>query len=272
MKQLLFLSHRIPYPPDKGDKIRAWNILQSLAADHEVHLCTFIDAPEDVRHVRTLEKICASVFWRPLSIKIARLRSLRSLVSGAPLTDGYYGDPVFAAAVQRLLRMHDPEIVYIYSSAMAQYVQKHKHRSRVIIDMVDVDSQKWRQYAEESSGISRWVYKREARFLLKAERAAAAAADAVVFVSRNVAGFINKPAPEATRRTYVIEHGVDSDYIRKGRPRRKPLDERAVIVFTGLMNYRPNGNAIKWFVTQVMPRVRLHPRRPALWSVGTNPS
>src|SRR5205807_4809507 len=110
----------------------------------------------------------------------------------------------------------------------------------------DVDSQKWRQYAEESSGIWRWVYEREARSLLQAERAAAAAADAVVFVSRNEAELFTQFAPEAASHTYVIENGVDGGYFAKGRRFPSPFDERPAIVFTGLMNYRPNVDAMKW--------------------------
>ena len=272
MKQILFIAHRIPYPPDKGDKIRAWHILQALAADHRVHLASFIDEPEDVRHVTKLEEICASVFWRPLSPRLARLRSLRCLLSGAPLTEGYFGEPVFAATVRKLLRVHQPEVIYIYSSAMAQYIRWEDHRARVIIDMVDVDSEKWRQYAAESSGMSRWVYGREADFLLKAERQAAAAADAVVFVSPSEAELFKKLAPEAASHTFVLENGVDSDYFTPDGAFSNPFDERPAIVFTGLMNYRPNVEAMKWFVAEVMPRVRSHPRRPALWIVGANPS
>src|SRR5437763_11211233 len=99
MRELLFLCHRIPYPPDKGDKIRAWHILRHLAGKYRVHLGTFIDAPEDVRHLATLRTLCASVFWRPLSPRVAKLRSLRSLLSGAPLTQGYFEDAGFRAGV-----------------------------------------------------------------------------------------------------------------------------------------------------------------------------
>ncbi len=85
MRDILFLAHRIPYPPDKGDKIRSWNILQHLASRHRVHLGAFVDDPDDVRGVARLEEICASVFWRPLSPRLARLRSLRALSSAGPL-------------------------------------------------------------------------------------------------------------------------------------------------------------------------------------------
>src|SRR5438477_9046481 len=133
MVDVLFLSHRIPYPPDKGDKIRAWNILRHLAGKYRVHLATFIDAPEDVRHIATLQKICANVYWRPLSPKLAQLRSLRCLLSGAPLTQGYFGDARFQVGIDHLINRHRPSLVYVFSSALAPYVAEHRGM-RIILD------------------------------------------------------------------------------------------------------------------------------------------
>src|SRR5579864_601303 len=146
MDDVLFLAHRIPYPPDKGDKIRGWNILRHLASRYRVHLGAFIDDPEDVHGIEDLEKICASVFWRPLAPRLARLRSLPCLLNGAPLTQGYFGDRRFAADVDHVVASHQPVLMYVFSSAMYPYVAE-KRGMRLILDMVDVDSEKWRQYA-----------------------------------------------------------------------------------------------------------------------------
>src|SRR5919107_5846944 len=116
MKDLLFLAHRIPYPPDKGDKIRAWNVLRHLAKRDRVHLATFIDAPEDVAGVEHLEKICASVVWRKLSPRRARLRSLAGLLTGAPLTQFYFGDQRFHDALAPLAGAPGTVFVYVFSS------------------------------------------------------------------------------------------------------------------------------------------------------------
>src|SRR5260221_5265769 len=206
MRDILFLAHRIPYPPDKGEKIRAWNILQHLASRHRVHLGTYVDDHEDVRGVERLEEICASVFWRPLSPRLARLRSLSCLLSGAPLTQGYFGDARFRAGVDRIVARHKPSLFYIFSSAMAPYVA-HRQGARVIIDMVDVDSEKWRQYAEISSGLARFAYAREGRLLLALERQAAGAADAVAFGSRAQAELFTRPAPGAASPTPSLSNG-----------------------------------------------------------------
>src|SRR5215210_7808051 len=122
MKNLLFLAHRIPYPPDKGDKIRAWNVLRHLAERYRVHLATFIDTPEDVACVQHLERICTSVVWRKLSPRRARLRSLAGLLNGASLTQFYFGDQRLHEAVARLVAAHRPALFFVYSTAMAPYV------------------------------------------------------------------------------------------------------------------------------------------------------
>ena len=271
MRDILFLAHRIPYPPDKGDKIRAWNILRHLASRHRVHLAAFIDEPEDIRGVECLERICASVFWRPLSPRLARLRSLTSLLNGAALTQGYFGDAWFSAGIDEIVARHRPSLVYAFSSAMAPYVAHHQGM-RVIIDMVDVDSEKWRQYAATSRGLARVVYAREGRTLLALERQAAEAADAIVFVSRAEADLFTRLAPQAGARVHAVSNGVDSDRFCPSPDLPNPLGDRPAVVFTGMMDYRPNIEAMTWFVEQVMPQFRTSPTPPRLWIVGANPS
>src|SRR3954471_9733500 len=271
MTDLLFLAHRIPYPPDKGDKIRAWNVLRHLAERYRVHLATFIDAPEDVASVPHLEAVCASVVWRPLSPRRARLRSLAGLLKGASLTQFYFSDRRLRNAIARLVAVHNPALVYVFSSSMAPYVPDLPG-ARVILDICDVDSEKWRQYAETGSGPARAIYRREGRTLLALERRAAARADAVLLVSRAEAELFASLAPEAAARTHAVGNGVDLAYFDPLRDFANPLDDRPAIVFTGVMNYRPNVEAMVWFVQHVMPLLRARAAAPCLWIVGMNPS
>jgi sugar transferase (PEP-CTERM/EpsH1 system associated) len=271
VQDLLFLSHRIPYPPDKGDKIRAWNILRHLSGRYRVHLGFFIDSPEDIRHVAQLEAMCGSVFWTTLSPSRARLRSLRGFLTGASLTQGYFGDPGFRKSVHLTIARHRPHLYFVFSSAMAPYVVNYASR-RLVIDMVDVDSEKWRQYAEAGSAVARLIYAREGRNVLALECRAAAAADAVIFVSRSEAELFRGLAPQLAARVHAMSNGVDTDHFNPSIPLSNPLGDRAAIVFTGMMDYRPNVEAVIWFTNQVMPRLRAHPAAPCFWIVGANPS
>jgi sugar transferase (PEP-CTERM/EpsH1 system associated) len=271
MDDLLFLSHRIPYPPDKGDKIRAWHFLRHLAKRYRVHLACFVDDPEDAKFVPKLDEICASVCWRPLVPLRAKLRSLPGLLSGAPLTRGYFRDRHLKKAIDRIILEHRPERFFVFSSAMAPYVEHHSAARRVI-DMVDVDSEKWRHYAEGASGLSRIVYAREARTLLALERRAADSADSILFVSAPEADLFRRLAREAAPRTHHIDNGVDTVYFDPAHGFANPFVEAPAIAFVGAMNYRPNIDAVAWFAGEVMPELRHLADRPSFWIVGSNPS
>src|SRR5690242_7646694 len=234
MSDVLFLSHRIPYPPNKGDKIRAWNVLKHLAQRHRVHLATFIDAPEDIQEVSFLESICSSVFWRKLDPRLAMVRSLTSLYKGAPLTNGYFGDARFRAGVLQTMRRHRPSLIYAFSSAMLPYVVKDSG-APVVVDLVDVDSEKWRQYAAASSGLSRWVYAREGRTVLELEREGAQLAHSVLLASRPEAELFKKLAPDLADRIHALGNGVDTEYFSNALSFPNPFGQRPAVVFTGLM-------------------------------------
>lgn len=272
MDDLLFLAHRIPYPPDKGDKIRAWHVLRHLASRYRVHLATFIDAPADIRHVERLREICASVFWRPLNPKIARLRSLRGLLTGASLTETFFGDPVFHDGVNRIIAQHTPSIHYVFSSSMAPYGSGRRGGVRVILDLVDVDSQKWGQYSQAGLWPVRWLYRREQRTLLALERGAALDADTVTLVTDAEAQLFARLAPESGNKIRFIGNGVDVDYFDASQEFANPLGQQTGIVFTGAMDYRPNIEAMQWFTREVMPLLRRFPQPPCLWIVGANPT
>lgn len=270
MDDLLFLSHCVPYPPDKGEKIRAWHFLRHLAGRHRVHLACFVRSPEDLRHVGALEEICASVCWRPLSPIGARLRSLARLATGEPLTRGYFHDRRLQEAIDRAVAEYRPKRLFVFCSAMAPYAERHLSVP-AIIDMVDVDLEKWRQYATASSGLSRIVYAREGRTLLALERRASRFADRVLFVSGAEADLFRRLAPEVAARVCHIGNGVDLGHFDPQRRFPNPFDEGPAIVFVGTMDYRPNVDAVRWFASQVMPILRRVAGRPSFWIVGANP-
>src|SRR5262245_31863782 len=170
MKELLFLCHRIPYPPNKGDKIRSFNILRYLAARYAVHLGAFVDDPDDWQHLPALRELCASVNLVPLPRRGALLRSATGLLTGEPLGLPYYRDRNLRRwCATQLCGARPVDGVFVFSSTMAQYVLQARNMPRVL-DLCDVDSDKWRQYAERRRWPLSWVYRREARQLEVCER------------------------------------------------------------------------------------------------------
>ena len=122
MEELLFLAHRIPYPPNKGDKIRSWHILKHLSRSCRVHLGAFVDDPGDWRYRDKIEQLCASTCLFPLHPASAKLRSLSGLLHGTALSLSYFRDRRMQRWVNTMLGRSEIQKVFVFSSPMAQYV------------------------------------------------------------------------------------------------------------------------------------------------------
>ncbi len=270
---LLFLCHRIPYPPDKGDKIRSWNLLRYLCEHYEVHLGTFIDDPDDWRHVGVLEALCAECRFVPLYVPFARVGASFAFVTGRALSLPYYRSFRLRRWVRQTVARHGIRRVCVYSSAMAQYaLDDALGFERRVIDFVDVDSDKWRQYADTVRWPMRWVYRREADYLLRYEKHVAEAFDASLFVSSAEAQLFRELAPELARNVGHYNNGVDTDFFAPSQTLPNPYPAGAVtLVFTGAMDYWPNADAVIWFAGQVLPKVRARYPEVHFCIVGSRP-
>ena len=197
---LLYLCHRIPYPPDKGDKIRSWHLLRYLVERYEVHLGTFIDDENDWQYVEFVKSMCADTCFIGLNPTMARIRSLTALPCNRPLTLDYYRSQQLVRWVAQYCEQFRNTPVIVFSSAVAQFamnpLQGFSHR---VIDFVDIDSDKWRQYAKSQQAPMRWVYQREAKKLFAAEKAICRAFDHSLFVSKKEADTFCDMAPELAR-------------------------------------------------------------------------
>ena len=272
MQSILFLCHRLPWPPDKGDKIRSYRILRRLAEHYRVYLGTFIDDPADWRYLPEVEAVCAGVCVRPLQPWRARWRALGSLVRGEALTVGAYRDRAMRDWVERVLADQKPALAVCFSSGVAHFVMGHAELHRVM-DFVDVDSDKWGQYAQAHGGLAGMIYRREAQCLAKWERAVAGRFDASVFVSEPEAGFFRKQVPAAAGKVHGIPNGVDASYWDPQHEHSTPYPsgERA-IVFVGAMDYRANVDAVEWFAQAAWPRIFGQCPEARFYIVGRKPT
>lgn len=274
MSDILFLAHRIPYPPDKGDKIRSWHLLKFLAERATVHLGAFVDDPADMAHADKLRAICGEVLLQPLARTDRWRRGLRGLARGEALSLALYHDPAMAAWVERILRERRIGGVFAFSSQMAPYALPNLAGRRSVMDFVDVDSEKWRQYAAEAGpGVRRMIYNREADRLRAFEKQAARRFDVSLFVSEAEAAlFRNLVGPDA-RAVLALSNGVDFGYFDP-RAAFEPLPASVAptIMFSGAMDYRPNVDAVIWFARTIWPRVRAARPQAVLQIVGARPS
>ncbi|MFL6675159.1 MAG: TIGR03087 family PEP-CTERM/XrtA system glycosyltransferase [Massilia sp.] len=272
MEDLLLLIHRIPYPPNKGDKIRSYHLLKHLAQHYRVHLGTFVDDADDWQHVPKVEAMCASSHFAGLNPTLARVRSMKALVAGRSLSLDYYRDSGLQRWVDQAVAAHKIERVLVFSSAMAQYADKYRGARRVV-DFCDVDSDKWRQYADKKSWPMSWLYRHEARQLLAYERQVARDYDASLFVSGPEAELFRQLAPESGAKIGFFNNGVDTDYFSPDVGYQSPYKagERA-LVFTGAMDYWPNVDAVQWFASDVFPQLRERFADLRFYIVGARPA
>ena len=255
MEGLLFLAHRIPFPPNKGDKIRSFHLLRHLAERHEIHLGAFVDDPDDWQYRDALKPYCASIKLLPLHPRRAKLASLAGLLAGEALTLPYYRNHALRRWAQDLAKSGCVTRGLAFSSAMAQFMPSGL--ARRVLDMVDVDSDKWTQYALTQRWPMSWVYAREGRKLAEWEAQVAQDFDATLLVSQDEAALLRQRVPRAAHKIGAFENGVDADYFSPARDYPNPYasDVRGV-VFTGAMDYWPNVDAVSWFAERVFPAVR----------------
>ncbi|ALO36467.1 glycosyl transferase family 1 [Colwellia sp. MT41] len=279
---LLYLCHRIPFPPNKGDKIRSFNILKKLSEHYDIHLGCFIDDAFDKQYVGTLAKYCASVFYLDQHKTIAKIKGLTGFLTNKAITLPYYFDKRMQQWSNRTLAEHKIRKVFVYSSSMAQYVQSKSgglgdeyNSLERVIDFVDVDSDKWRQYAEKKSGIAKWFFNREYKLLAREENAICAQFTHSLFVSADEAKLFRDNQPQAQQtKVHGVLNGVDVKFFDPGADFSKEslVPDVPFISFTGAMDYWANIDAVLWFVEQVWPLILAKQPDAVFCIVGGNPS
>lgn len=250
------LTHRVPYPPDRGDRIRAYHLLRAIASRHEVTLAAVADEPMSEATRAELKRYAAALIVAPARPMRQRMAAARALLTGGALTPAAFYD---ASLVGQLVQRHRDrpfDTVLTYCTGMigvagAVLDANPTARPRHVLDLVDVDSQKWAGFADRTRGPMRWVYAAEADRLRRVE-----AGEVVPF---DAAALISSAEVERYRRSVTQKHtpvvvgnGVDLERFYPAASRA----EHPTIVFTGVLSYKPNVDAVTWFARRVMPRVR----------------
>jgi sugar transferase (PEP-CTERM/EpsH1 system associated) len=247
--RIFYICRRVPFPPDRGDKIAAFNAIRHLAARHEVHVFCLGDGVRDLANISGLQAYAKSVSAAPVDEFTIKLRALAALVTGQPLSVAALNESKLHDAIQKKFTELRPDLIIVYSCNMAQFAEHFPNVPR-IMHFGDLDSLKWPQYAERSSIPLNWIYAIEARRLLGYERHIAQ-----IFSHALVHTEIEKHDFERLIPgipVAVVGNGVDLDYFRSAGEAKKP----ASMVFTGVMDYRPNIDAVVWFCDEILPIVQ----------------
>lgn len=273
--EILFLCHRVPFPPDRGDKIRSCHLLKRLAQVAPVHVGCFADDDRDMGFAAELAQVAASqcVLRRDRSRIVAGLTGLARRQS---LLVSLFDHPELHRWVRQTLADRPIRAVFAYSAQMAHFVPVLGPDVRFMMDFVDFDSAKYAAYGDQGRGPMAWINRREGRLLFDFERRVAARATISSFVSDAEAQLFRAATGLNSRRVVAIENGVALDYFDPAAA-FAPLDpavrgDGPLLVFTGQMDYRPNMEAVDSFARDVLPAVQaVHPdARFAI--VGRNPA
>ncbi|MEZ4390745.1 MAG: TIGR03087 family PEP-CTERM/XrtA system glycosyltransferase [Polyangiales bacterium] len=264
--RVLALTHRTPFPPDKGDKIRAHHLLTGVARRGvEVHLVAFAEPPSDAAYAARLRRDFASVTLIPLDLRVQRVRALTALLGATPLTVPAFDTAAMREAVDLRVRDLRPDVIFAESSSMAPYALAHAGVP-LLMDFVDADSAKWRAYAEAARPPMSLIYAREARTLARFEREVALRARVSVITAARERALMNEIAPGCDVR--VLANGVDTDYFAA----RSEAPTDASMVFFGAMDYAANVEAAVSLVREVLPKVRARHPEARVVIAGARPS
>jgi sugar transferase (PEP-CTERM/EpsH1 system associated) len=273
MPDAVFIAHRFPYPPDKGDRIRTWNVLSHLSRRFTLHVGCFVHEPVRPDHLERLREVArGACHLVPVHRARGLAKSLAALVTEEPLSARYLRSASMRRWVRAIAGETRPVLAVASASTVATYALQVEGARRVL-DLVDVDSDKWLQYAATRSGPAAWVYRREAETLLRLERALIARFDASLLVTPHEVATMRTLAPEHGARLHCISNGVDTDYFSPLHDYSNPYPAgRRPIVMTGAMDYWPNIDAASWFAREILPQVRERERDAQFFIVGHSPA
>jgi sugar transferase (PEP-CTERM/EpsH1 system associated) len=265
--RVLFLTHRLPYAANRGDRIRALYILRQLVGHADVDLVSLVHSDDEARHAGDLQDLAATVTVARVPRLKNYARGAAALVTGRPLTHALLDAPSIGDACRRLVAAHPPDVVLAYCSSMARFaLEPPLDRFPFVLDMVDVDSEKWRTLGRTAAVPKCWIYAAEARTLSDFEARAARRAQAVLVVNERERDLLVGLEPAAN--VHVLPIGVALDELRPTGP---PATGQGV-VFCGVMNYRLNEEGALWFARTVWPMVRMRCPDARLSLVGSDPT
>ncbi len=266
LPRVLYLTHRTPFPPDKGDRIRTFHLLRQMAKHGRVWLGCPADEPVSADTYTALNGLCERVAAVPIGRRTRWAAAAWGLATGGSLSEGLFA----SKALTRLLRQWTAEVrfdaVVASSSALVPYLQDAALRQvPKVVDLIDVDSQKWLDFAAACRPPKKWLYRLEAARVRKLERGLAGSARAVAVVSRAEADVYDSFTRVGAAT--VATNGVDLDFFAPVACEQQPA-----LAFVGALDYRPNEDAAVWFTREMWPAIRARVPNAEFRIIGRNPS
>lgn len=263
--KILYVCHRFPFPPERGGKIRPFNMIRHLSRSHEVTVASLVRSEQEAKEGEGLAQYCAHYEMGRVRDSVQMLRMLARLPTPTPSSMGFFYSAQLARQVRALLRQQRFDLIFVHCSSVAQYVEDVRDTPK-ILDFGDMDSQKWFEYAHYKPFPLSLGYRLEARKLERAERRLASRFELCTAITRaeweTLEGF------GTGVRSDWFPNGVDSEYFA---PSTEPY-ERDTVAFVGRMDYYPNQECMFDFCAKVLPRLQASRPGLKLLIIGADPS
>jgi polysaccharide biosynthesis protein PslH len=263
--RIFFVCQRVPFPADRGDKITTFNEIRHLSMGHEVHVFCLADGSRDLDNLPGLNAHVRSVTAVPVSGWRSRLRALTALVIGEPLSVAVYNEKQLHNAIRKQFAALKPDLIMVYSCNVAQYAEEFSQVPR-LMQFAELDSSRWGQYAKRSPIPLRWIYAIEQRrFFAYEQRIARSFSHALVCTPIEQREF-ERLIPDVP--VGLVGNGVDLDYFRTAGSPKQP----GSVVFTGVMDYLPNVDAVIWFCNEALPLIQAQIPEASFVICGSRPT
>ncbi|MCF2947771.1 TIGR03087 family PEP-CTERM/XrtA system glycosyltransferase [Paraglaciecola aquimarina] len=274
---ILILAQRVPFPPNKGEKLRTFHQLEYLKRNgFKISLLAPHETEDELKYFAELEeKYCERVITHKLKPKYLSLPM--GLLTNKPLSVANFYHPKLQSQFDKLIEDVSFDAIMCSASSLAEYIFKSKvvsnlkEQPRFIMDFMDLDSDKWAQYASKSGFPMSFVYQRENKLMGRFERRIVDIFDACFFISQAEIDLFNQNSSKSkSSNIHVIENGLDRTMFFP--PAKARQTEQPVFLFAGVMNYPPNIDAVMWFVKNVWQEVLSNWPNAKFYIAGMNPS
>ncbi|WP_395344616.1 glycosyltransferase [Ningiella sp. W23] len=272
MANILVVSHRVPFPPNKGEKLRTFYQIEALVNHgHSVTVAAPIESEQDKEHVLALAKrlsIAVHTFKLPHKI----LRIARALFKNESISSANFYAKDLSAFLLR--HVEDFDIVYTCASSLNSYIFQLKLHQKAICmsDFMDVDSDKWRQYAKNANVLMRYVYSREAKLISELEDKSVAYLARCFVIAQEEKRILESQTKDTLADKHsnigVLGNGVDVSEFAHCPNKANHIIE---LVFVGVMDYKPNVESVHWFVDNCWARVKDAVPNARFTIAGMNP-
>lgn len=245
--KIFVLLPRIPWPLEKGDKLRAFNQIKQLAKNNEVVLCA-LNTDKKVRKedaFKALQPHCISVTFIDISKLSILINIIKAFFKGLPLQCGYFYNAKAHKKIRNIIKKHKPDMLFGQLLRVAEYI-RHENTSKTI-DYQDVFSMGMKRRCDIAPFYMKPFFNMEYRRLKRYEHDIFDDFDVKTIISLPDREHIDHPKKD---KILIVPNGVDHEYYT---PRE--CEKKYDIVFTGNMSYAPNVNAVEYLANYILPLV-----------------